>query len=88
MSRRPLPTGLTPRGIRGVSRFAAGAALADRSAGGIAWKAFQELPLPHDQPPGPQQEEWMRTDIRGFHLEKFRCPNELGRTGTAWSSGS
>jgi len=36
-----------------------------------AWAAFQELPLPQDQPPGPQQEEWRRTDIRRFHLEKF-----------------
>ena len=39
-----------------------------------AWKAFQDLPLPHDQPPGPQQEEWRRTDIRRFHLEKFPLP--------------
>ena len=27
--------------------------------------------MPHDQPPGPLQEEWRRTDIRRFRLEKF-----------------
>ena len=40
-----------------------------------AWKAFLELPLPQDQPPGPKQEEWRRTDIRRCHLEKFPLPD-------------
>jgi Fe-S cluster assembly protein SufD len=31
-----------------------------------AWRAFQELPLP-----GRQDEEWMRTDIRLFRLDRF-----------------
>ena len=34
-----------------------------------AWKAFQELPMPDRQ-----QEEWRRTDIRGFRFEKFGLP--------------
>jgi len=46
-----------------------------------SWKAFQDLPLPHDMPPGPRQEEWRRTDVRHFHLDKFFLP------GTA-ASGS
>ena len=45
-----------------------------------AWKAFQDLPMPHDQPPGPKQEEWRRTDIRRFHFEKFPLPNHAGET--------
>jgi len=56
-----------------------------------AWKAFQDLPFPHDQPPGPQQEEWRRTDIRRFHLEKFPLPKtwigDLG-AGSMGNSGS
>ena len=44
-----------------------------------AWRAFQDLPLPRDLPPGPQQEEWRRTDIRRFHLDKFPLPS--GRIG-------
>jgi Fe-S cluster assembly protein SufD len=39
-----------------------------------AWQAFQDLPWPQDLPPGPQQEEWRRTDIRRFHLERFPLP--------------
>jgi Fe-S cluster assembly protein SufD len=31
-----------------------------------AWKKFQDLPLP-----GRQEEEWMRTDIRLFRLDRF-----------------
>jgi Fe-S cluster assembly protein SufD len=31
-----------------------------------AWKVFQDLPMP-----STQQEEWRRTDIRGFHLDRF-----------------
>ena len=34
-----------------------------------AWAAFLELPLPDRT-----QEEWMRTDIRGFKLDKFGIP--------------
>src|SRR5208283_807099 len=45
-----------------------------------SWKAFQDLPMPHDLPPGPQQEEWRRTDIRRFHLEKFPLPSLAGET--------
>jgi len=36
-----------------------------------AWKRFQELPLPTRR-----DEEWMRTDIRLFHLDKFAYPAE------------
>ena len=39
--------------------------------------------MPHDQPPGPQQEEWRRTDIRRFRLEKFPLPTA---TGEHWSA--
>jgi Fe-S cluster assembly protein SufD len=45
-----------------------------------AWKEFLELPMPHDLQPGPQQEEWRRTEIRRFHLEKFPFPD--GAAGT------
>ena len=34
-----------------------------------AWETFLELPLPDRS-----LEEWMRTDIRGFHLEQFALP--------------
>ena len=34
-----------------------------------AWQAFQELPLP-----SRADEEWMRTDIRLFRLDKFAPP--------------
>src|SRR5262249_42191000 len=34
-----------------------------------AWKPFDELPLP-----SRSDEEWMRTDIRLFRLEKFAPP--------------
>ena len=44
-----------------------------------AWTAFQNLPLPQDLPPGPQQEEWRRTDVRRFHLEKFPLPSSAGQ---------
>ena len=40
-----------------------------------AWEAFETLPLPQNMPPGPQQEEWRRTDIRHFHLDKFSLPS-------------
>ena len=40
-----------------------------------AWKAFRELPMPHDLPAGPRLEEWRRTDIRRFHFEKFPLPS-------------
>ncbi|MGE0605647.1 MAG: Fe-S cluster assembly protein SufD, partial [Pirellulales bacterium] len=36
-----------------------------------AWNKFQELPTP-----SRKQEEWMRTDIRLFRLEKFGMPTE------------
>ena len=50
-----------------------------------AWKAFQDLPWPHDQQPTmstrypAQQEEWRRTDIRRFHLDKFPLPGAGSR---------
>lgn len=48
-----------------------------------AWKAFRELPLPHDLPAGPRQEEWRRTDVRRFHFEKFPLPDQNGfQSGT------
>ncbi len=50
-----------------------------------AWKKFQELPMPHDQPPGPLQEEWRRTDIRRFRLEKFPLPGAGSREQGAGS---
>ena len=34
-----------------------------------AWAAFEALPLPERT-----LEEWMRTDIRGFHFEQFGLP--------------
>lgn len=34
-----------------------------------AWAAFEETPLPDRK-----QEEWMRTDIRGFRFESFSLP--------------
>ena len=41
-----------------------------------AWQAFAGLPLPHDLPPGPRQEEWRRTDVRRFRFEKFPLPQQ------------
>ena len=35
-----------------------------------AWRAFVDLPLPDRK-----QEEWMRTDIRIFHLDRFGLPS-------------
>jgi Fe-S cluster assembly protein SufD len=44
-----------------------------------AWATFQDLPLPDRK-----LEEWMRTDIRGFHLDHFGLPNGARReTGNA-----
>jgi Fe-S cluster assembly protein SufD len=37
-----------------------------------AWRRFQELPLPNRT-----EEEWMRTDIRLFHLDRFGLPADL-----------
>src|SRR4051794_21264166 len=34
-----------------------------------AWRRFQELPMP-----SVREEEWMRTDIRLFKLDRFRLP--------------
>jgi Fe-S cluster assembly protein SufD len=42
-----------------------------------AWKRFESLPLPSQR-----DEEWMRTDIRLFHLDKFGFPAEPGPAGT------
>lgn len=38
-----------------------------------AWERFKELPWPSGK-----DEEWMRTDIRLFHLEKFNIPSARG----------
>jgi Fe-S cluster assembly protein SufD len=43
-----------------------------------AWAAFNALPLP-----SRKEEEWMRTDIRLFRLEKFSLPSELPTGATA-----
>ncbi|MGA2033148.1 MAG: Fe-S cluster assembly protein SufD [Thermoguttaceae bacterium] len=43
-----------------------------------AWRVFQELPFP-----GRPHEEWMRTDIRGFRLEKFDLPGPIAETAVA-----
>lgn len=37
-----------------------------------AWEAFENLPLP-----SRREEEWMRTDIRLFKLDRFGLPGEL-----------
>ncbi len=34
-----------------------------------AWELFESLPLPDRR-----SEEWMRTDLRAFHLEAFGFP--------------
>ncbi len=46
-----------------------------------AWKAFRELPMPHDLAAGPRQEEWRRTDVRRFHFDKFPLPNGGASSG-------
>ncbi len=38
-----------------------------------AWARFQDLPLP-----SVRDEEWMRTDIRLFKLDRFELPDALG----------
>src|SRR5580704_2773542 len=43
-----------------------------------AWRTFNELDLP-----ARNEEEWMRTDIRLFRLEKFGLPGELSAGATA-----
>ena len=37
-----------------------------------AWRAFLELPMPD-----AKQEEWARTDLRAFHLERFGFPEPV-----------
>ena len=34
-----------------------------------AWKQFESLPMPNRG-----DEEWMRTDLRMFHLDRFQIP--------------
>ena len=46
-----------------------------------AWKKFNELPMP-----SRQDEEWMRTDIRTFHLANFGLP-EPAPAGTTVPPG-
>lgn len=43
-----------------------------------AWARFNELPWPSNK-----DEEWMRTDIRLFHLDKFNIPGKRANTQTA-----
>jgi len=43
-----------------------------------AWQAFQELPLP-----SRSDEEWMRTDIRLFRLDRFGLPSNEPVAGEA-----
>lgn len=43
-----------------------------------AWARFKELPWPSNK-----DEEWMRTDIRLFHLEKFQIPSARESVATA-----
>ncbi len=42
-----------------------------------AWTRFEELPMP-----GQRDEEWMRSDIRLFHLDRFSLPFEPTRDAT------
>ena len=65
MTATALHSGFTQEALRRLPAIAARARLADR-APPRAWETFQELPLPERR-----QEEWMRTDIRGFRLENF-----------------
>jgi len=46
-----------------------------RDARALAWQTFNELPLPSQR-----DEEWMRTDIRLFRLDKFGFPGEPSTT--------
>ncbi len=43
-----------------------------------AWQTFMRLPLP-----SRSEEEWMRTDLRMFHLDRFSLPSELSAGATA-----
>ncbi len=72
-----MPSILNPSGVNQESfdAFLAGRdepewLIAGRRA---AWQAFQDLPLP-----SRADEEWMRTDIRLFRLDKFHLPRAIG----------
>ena len=39
-----------------------------------AWRRFQELPMPT-----VRDEEWMRTDIRLFKLDRFELPDRAAQ---------
>ena len=43
-----------------------------------AWRRFQELPMP-----SVRDEEWMRTDIRLFKLDRFQLPERDGQMAAA-----
>src|SRR6478752_3600043 len=43
-----------------------------------AWRRFLELPMP-----GVRDEEWMRTDIRLFKLDRFNLPEADGHRAAA-----
>src|SRR3954467_14641000 len=46
-----------------------------------AWRRFLELPMP-----SVREEEWMRTDIRLFKLDRFNLPKADGhRTAAAFA---
>ena len=42
------------------------------------WRRFQELPMP-----SVRDEEWMRTDIRLFKLDRFSLPEHDGHQAAA-----
>jgi Fe-S cluster assembly protein SufD len=43
-----------------------------------AWQRFQEMSWPSNK-----DEEWMRTDIRMFHLDKFNIPSKRDSSATS-----
>jgi Fe-S cluster assembly protein SufD len=70
-----MPSTLNPAGISQESfdSFLAARDEPDWLVAGrrAAWQAFQDLPLP-----SRADEEWMRTDIRLFRLDKFHLPHD------------
>jgi Fe-S cluster assembly protein SufD len=47
-----------------------------------AWRTFGELPMP-----SRKDEEWMRTDIRGFQLDRFGPPSDAAVVGAEVPTG-
>jgi Fe-S cluster assembly protein SufD len=48
-----------------------------------AWKQFESLPMPNRG-----DEEWMRTDLRMFHLDRFQIPSASEAAETAETSAA